>query len=128
MGAPGQRVEFGAVSGTMNFDQDGRELRMCVDRRHGDNIGMYVAPLRDKTLMVVAIHPGGLAEDFNRWKINLQDMLRPGLRIIDVNGRSGTAFEMVSELRKRQVVHIVLQCDMEDSTRLASSSEVVLTF
>merc|ERR1712137_658045 len=87
--APGQRVEFGVAPRSREaYQSDAYEFSMCADRRLGKNIGVELAPLLDKTLMIMAIHSGGLADEWNssRTGDNCQDVCQPGLRVVDVNG------------------------------------------
>mmetsp|Transcript_11993 Transcript_11993/g.26665 ORF Transcript_11993/g.26665 Transcript_11993/m.26665 type:complete len:126 (-) Transcript_11993:81-458(-) len=86
------------------------EFTIIVDRRNGDGLGIDASPEKDGTLEVKNITPAGLVDRWNRaLPQDSREQVRPGMRIIEVNGRYSSAMQLIAACREAEVLHITLK-------------------
>eukprot|EP00416_Gambierdiscus_australes_P017504 CAMPEP_0171082980 /NCGR_PEP_ID=MMETSP0766_2-20121228/17442_1 /TAXON_ID=439317 /ORGANISM="Gambierdiscus australes, Strain CAWD 149" /LENGTH=125 /DNA_ID=CAMNT_0011540387 /DNA_START=56 /DNA_END=433 /DNA_ORIENTATION=+ len=85
------------------------EFTIIIDRRTGEGLGIDAGPEKNGTLEIKNITPGGLID---RWNHSLPDdsreHVRPGMRVIEVNGRYNSAMQLIAACRETEVLHITL--------------------
>lgn len=85
------------------------KVRLGVDVDWGDN----------KTLLVNSVHPGAV-EDWNREHPGQE--IRPGARIIAVNGVSGDAHAMLRECQAKRLLQLIVRPPVSDGQGNATGS------
>uniref|UniRef100_A0A7S2G2X0 PDZ domain-containing protein n=1 Tax=Alexandrium andersonii TaxID=327968 RepID=A0A7S2G2X0_9DINO len=85
------------------------EFTIIIDRRTGEGLGIDASPEKNGTLEIKNITPSGLVD---RWNQSLPDdsreHVRPGMRVIEVNGRYNSAMQLIAACRETEVLHITL--------------------
>jgi len=86
------------------------EFTVVLDRRSGEGLGIDATPKKDGTLEVRNISPGSLV---GRWNASLaegaREMVKPGMIIVEVNGSSNSAMELIKACREFSVLHITFR-------------------
>mmetsp|Transcript_6874 Transcript_6874/g.12127 ORF Transcript_6874/g.12127 Transcript_6874/m.12127 type:complete len:286 (+) Transcript_6874:47-904(+) len=98
----------GAASST-----SGRGIHLDNRDPDGLGLGMGVLPRKDGALQVTSVAPGGAVDAWNSSQMGAAPdaCLRPGSVITAVNGVSGNTFQMVTALRKNEVLQVVVSND-----------------
>eukprot|EP00927_Polykrikos_kofoidii_P061048 TRINITY_DN55936_c0_g1_i1.p1 TRINITY_DN55936_c0_g1~~TRINITY_DN55936_c0_g1_i1.p1 ORF type:complete len:131 (+),score=29.14 TRINITY_DN55936_c0_g1_i1:233-625(+) len=121
MGSSGSCCSCEDDTGT-NHVEDGRkprremrrrgpdEFTIVIDRRKGDGLGIDASPEKDGTLEVKNITFAGLVDKWNQGlPADSREQVRPGMRVIEVNGRYGSAMQLIAACRETEVLHITLK-------------------
>eukprot|EP00929_Paragymnodinium_shiwhaense_P011513 TRINITY_DN117318_c0_g1_i1.p2 TRINITY_DN117318_c0_g1~~TRINITY_DN117318_c0_g1_i1.p2 ORF type:complete len:126 (+),score=27.82 TRINITY_DN117318_c0_g1_i1:149-526(+) len=86
------------------------EFTIVIDRRKGEGLGIDASPEKDGTLEVKSITDGGLVDSWNRGQAtDSQEQVRVGMKVIEVNGRHGSAMMLIAACRELDVLHITLK-------------------
>mmetsp|Transcript_60292 Transcript_60292/g.143664 ORF Transcript_60292/g.143664 Transcript_60292/m.143664 type:complete len:134 (+) Transcript_60292:124-525(+) len=96
------------------------EFTVVVDRRAGAGLGIDASPEKDGTLEVRNIQADGLVHQWNQKQPNGSDeIVRKGMRIVEVNGRSTGALQLIQACKDLAVLHIVVapRDGFEDGTK-----------
>mmetsp|Transcript_103970 Transcript_103970/g.291250 ORF Transcript_103970/g.291250 Transcript_103970/m.291250 type:complete len:171 (-) Transcript_103970:245-757(-) len=83
-------------------------FRVVVDRTSGQALGLDVDIDCDAILLVVAVTGGAIAE-WNEWCRNSGCEVKPGDHIVAVNGRGGSAEELLRHCNLEGLVELTLQ-------------------
>eukprot|EP00440_Ansanella_granifera_P002440 gb/GFBE01002651.1/.p1 GENE.gb/GFBE01002651.1/~~gb/GFBE01002651.1/.p1 ORF type:complete len:122 (+),score=24.42 gb/GFBE01002651.1/:1-366(+) len=119
MGATGSccSCEDDLPNGADDAKRPGRETRkrsaseftIIIDRRSGEGLGIDAAPEKNGTLELKGITPGGLVD---RWNCSQppgsQELVKPGMRVVEVNGRYSSAVQLIAACREAEVLHITM--------------------
>eukprot|EP00930_Biecheleria_cincta_P076017 TRINITY_DN6321_c0_g1_i1.p1 TRINITY_DN6321_c0_g1~~TRINITY_DN6321_c0_g1_i1.p1 ORF type:complete len:174 (-),score=39.08 TRINITY_DN6321_c0_g1_i1:682-1203(-) len=89
-----------------------KEFKVALDRTDSALLGCDVDRQDGQTLVLAAITGVGLVTRWN--EVNPGNALRPGDRIVEVNGVRGDAAQLLDECRKPQVLRMLVQRDDDD--------------
>merc|ERR1740117_1982670 len=79
------------------------EFTIILDRRNGDGLGIDTTPEDDGALMIKTLTAGGLVDKWNQnLPKNSPELVKPGMLIIEVNGRYQTAMQVISACREEE--------------------------
>eukprot|EP00929_Paragymnodinium_shiwhaense_P003105 TRINITY_DN103508_c0_g1_i1.p1 TRINITY_DN103508_c0_g1~~TRINITY_DN103508_c0_g1_i1.p1 ORF type:complete len:121 (+),score=25.47 TRINITY_DN103508_c0_g1_i1:118-480(+) len=98
--------------------KDGRkravnEFTVVLDRRNGDGLGIDATPEDDGSLYIKTVATDGLVDRWNQsLPPNSPEQVKPGMRIIEVNGRYSTAMQLITACREQEVLHVVVKPGM----------------
>mmetsp|Transcript_63756 Transcript_63756/g.134311 ORF Transcript_63756/g.134311 Transcript_63756/m.134311 type:complete len:124 (-) Transcript_63756:335-706(-) len=85
------------------------EFTIIIDRRNGDGLGIDATPEKTGTLEIKNVTPGGLVD---RWNKSLgessREIVKPGMRVVEVNGRYNSTMQLIAACREIEVLHITL--------------------
>eukprot|EP00933_Yihiella_yeosuensis_P042405 TRINITY_DN3696_c5_g1_i1.p1 TRINITY_DN3696_c5_g1~~TRINITY_DN3696_c5_g1_i1.p1 ORF type:complete len:145 (+),score=39.12 TRINITY_DN3696_c5_g1_i1:103-537(+) len=82
------------------------QYEATLDKRSGTRLGVDVDHRDGMTLLVDAV-TGGLVQDWN--DANPDCAVKPGDRIVAVNGCQGDVLLLVDECKKNQILNLVIQ-------------------
>eukprot|EP00930_Biecheleria_cincta_P092591 TRINITY_DN8256_c1_g1_i1.p2 TRINITY_DN8256_c1_g1~~TRINITY_DN8256_c1_g1_i1.p2 ORF type:complete len:147 (-),score=41.05 TRINITY_DN8256_c1_g1_i1:32-472(-) len=85
------------------------EFEVTLDKTDGTRLGCDVDHEDGKTLVVDAITGSGLITEWN--EANPDKALKPGDRIVEVNGHRGDVLRLVDECKQCKVLKILVQRD-----------------
>eukprot|EP00928_Gymnodinium_smaydae_P009985 TRINITY_DN13748_c0_g2_i1.p1 TRINITY_DN13748_c0_g2~~TRINITY_DN13748_c0_g2_i1.p1 ORF type:complete len:125 (+),score=16.98 TRINITY_DN13748_c0_g2_i1:87-461(+) len=83
------------------------EFTVVVDRTNGATLGISACPNNDSHLEVTSISPGLIADWNDKRPPGSQDIVRAGDKIVEVNGRSGSAMKLIGACREARPLQIV---------------------
>lgn len=78
-----------------------------LDRKSGTRLGMSILEHVGQTLLVTAV-TGGLCEEWNNAHHGSDERVRPGDRIVVVNGIRSNTHLLLEECKKNQVLHMAI--------------------
>eukprot|EP00930_Biecheleria_cincta_P102066 TRINITY_DN9373_c0_g1_i1.p1 TRINITY_DN9373_c0_g1~~TRINITY_DN9373_c0_g1_i1.p1 ORF type:complete len:124 (-),score=19.98 TRINITY_DN9373_c0_g1_i1:61-432(-) len=85
------------------------EFTIIIDRRSGDSLGIDASPEQKGTLEIKNITPGGLLDRWNQSQPKgSSEIVLPGMRVVEVNGRYTSAVHLIAACRETEVLHITL--------------------
>lgn len=87
--------------------KEAEEFTIVVDRSSGDGLGIDASPEEDGTLEVRGIFAGGLVDKWNQRSV-LHEQVKPGMRIVEVNGRSHSATQLLAACEEKDVLNITV--------------------
>mmetsp|Transcript_49018 Transcript_49018/g.137954 ORF Transcript_49018/g.137954 Transcript_49018/m.137954 type:complete len:127 (-) Transcript_49018:157-537(-) len=84
------------------------EFTITVDRTSGEGLGVDASPdVRMGNLEIKNIAPGGLVDRWNKSQgPSSRSIVRPGMRVVEVNGRSGSPKQLIAACRETEVLQI----------------------
>uniref|UniRef100_A0A7S1F1C1 PDZ domain-containing protein n=1 Tax=Noctiluca scintillans TaxID=2966 RepID=A0A7S1F1C1_NOCSC len=84
------------------------EFVVTVDRRSGDGLGIDASPEKDGTLEIRTVQPGGLVDKWNRSHEGEPNVVRAGMRVVEVNGRFNSALHLIAACREMDVLQLTV--------------------
>ncbi|CAE7493414.1 unnamed protein product [Symbiodinium sp. CCMP2592] len=86
------------------------EFTIVIDRRTGDSLGIDAAPEKVGTLEIKSVTPGGLVDRWNQAQPpGSREVVKPGMRVVEVNGRFNSAVGIIAACREAEVLHMSLE-------------------
>mmetsp|Transcript_34265 Transcript_34265/g.63921 ORF Transcript_34265/g.63921 Transcript_34265/m.63921 type:complete len:121 (+) Transcript_34265:64-426(+) len=94
----------------MRGDKDGSEFIVAIDTTSGESLGINATPMKDGTLEIRAVSPGGLMAQYNDGlDSKTNDRVLPGMFIVEVNGRCRSAMQLIEACKQSGVLNIVVR-------------------
>mmetsp|Transcript_66713 Transcript_66713/g.124636 ORF Transcript_66713/g.124636 Transcript_66713/m.124636 type:complete len:133 (+) Transcript_66713:59-457(+) len=85
------------------------EFTVVVDRRMGEGLGIDASPERDGTLEIRNVQADGLVFRWNeRQPPGASEVVKKGMQIVEVNGVSSGALQLIQACKECSVLHIVV--------------------
>uniref|UniRef100_A0A6U8VKC8 PDZ domain-containing protein n=1 Tax=Zooxanthella nutricula TaxID=1333877 RepID=A0A6U8VKC8_9DINO len=85
------------------------EVVITVDRSTGEGLGIDATPdVRKGDLEIKNITVGGLVERWNASQPNGKLVVKPGMRVIEVNGRHSSPKQLIAACRETEMLRITL--------------------
>ncbi|CAJ1453044.1 unnamed protein product [Effrenium voratum] len=79
------------------------EFTIIIDRRNGEGLGIDAAPEKVGTLEIKSVTPGGLVDRWNQaQQPGSKEIVRPGMRVVEVNGRFNSAVGLIAACREAE--------------------------
>lgn len=100
-----QSVAKAAQSTSSSRLKVGSEYTITLDKTSGERLGINVDNLDGMTLLIESVN-AGLVQNWNRQ--NPDKEVRPGDRVVEVNGIRDKLVELVDECKKDQILTIKL--------------------
>eukprot|EP00434_Breviolum_minutum_P040096 symbB.v1.2.035624.t1/scaffold4844.1/size33976/4 len=86
------------------------EFTIIIDRRNNEGLGVDAAPEKVGTLEIKSVTPGGLVDRWNQaQQPGSREIVRPGMRVVEVNGRFNSAVGLIAACREAEVLHISIE-------------------
>jgi len=102
-------VEDDRKLGREKRKKSANEFTVIIDRRSGDGLGIDAAPDPNGTLVIKNITKGGLVDNWNEsLPPGSREIVRQGMRVIEVNGRYSSVNAIITACRETEVLHITL--------------------
>ncbi|CAK9011947.1 unnamed protein product [Durusdinium trenchii] len=86
------------------------EFTIILDRRNNEGLGVDAAPEKVGTLEIKSVTPGGLVDRWNQaQQPGSREIVRPGMRVVEVNGRFNSAVGLIAACRETEVLHVAIE-------------------
>ncbi|CAK9011945.1 unnamed protein product [Durusdinium trenchii] len=103
-------VCLGRVLDQATFIRSPTEFTIILDRRNNEGLGVDAAPEKVGTLEIKSVTPGGLVDRWNQaQQPGSREIVRPGMRVVEVNGRFNSAVGLIAACRETEVLHVAIE-------------------